>query len=462
MSWYNFIMSSFNFPKDFIFGAATSAYQIEGAHLEDGKGMSIWDEFSHKKGKIKNNENGDVACDHYKRYHEDVKIMNEIGLDAYRGSISWSRVLPEGMVRINQKGLDFYDKLTDELLKYDITPFYTLFHWDLPLALQEKFGGFQSREIVDIFCEYVEVVVSRLGDRVKNWITLNEPFEYSAFGHLLGFHAPGIKSPWAYFKVMHNLLLAHGKSVPVIRDNCIDANVGITLSITPLHIKKKDKKTQKAHLLANQFLNEITLKPLFHGTYPTELRKKAKMFFPKIKEGDMETISTKIDFVGVNNYQREWVKYKPFFPIFHFDISGAGSSFSRGLEGDVEYTLLDWEVYPPSIREAVELVDFFADVPIYITENGAAFKDDAKLGGIRDPRRQNFIKEHLKELHKAMKNGVDVRAYFVWSLLDCYEWSVGYEPTFGLVSYDDLSKKRFIKDSAYWYSKVIENRGFYD
>ena len=455
-------MGNYDFPNDFVFGAATSAYQIEGSVSADGKGMSIWDAFSHTKGKIKTGETGDIACDHYLRYKEDVKIMKEIGLDAYRGSISWPRVLPEGEGKINQKGLDFYDRLTDELLKNDITPYYTLFHWDLPLALQEKYKGFQNRALVHLFCEYAEIVVSRLGDRVKNWITINEPFEYAGFGHLMGLHAPGIKSPRAYFKVMHNLLLAHGYSVPVIRDNCIDANVGISLSITPLYTKKTDIKTSKARLLADQFLNRITLEPLFCGHYPKGLYKKAKLFFPKIKDGDMKVISNKMDFVGINTYQREWVKYNPFLPLFHFDISGADTTKSRNLGDDVEYTEMGWEVYPQCIWDSVELVGRYSNVPIMITENGAAFKDNATLGGIRDPQRERYLKEHLKQLHKAIYSCYDVRGYFVWSFIDNFEWAEGYRPTFGIVSYDNLSKQRFIKDSAKWYSKVIKNRGFTD
>ena len=455
-------MANYDFPKDFVFGAATSAYQIEGAATDDGKGFSIWDNFTHTNGKIKTDENGNVACDHYNRYQEDVKIMSEIGLDAYRGSISWSRILPEGEGRINEKGLDFYDRLTDELMEKNITPFYTLFHWDLPLILQENYKGFQSRTVVDLFCEYAKIVVSRLGDRVKNWITINEPFEYAGFGHLLGLHAPGIKSPWAYFKVMHNLLLAHGKSIPVIRDNCIDANVGISLSITPLHVKSRDTRTVKARLLADQFLNRITLEPLFRGEYPKGLYKKAKLFFPKIDDWDMETISTKMDFVGINTYQREWVKYNRFLPVFHFDITGADPSQSRDLGDDVEYTEMGWEVYPPALRESVELVKRYSDIPIYITENGAAFKDTLTRGGVHDPKRIKFLQDHLKELHKVMELGADVRGYFVWSLIDNFEWAEGYRPRFGIVHHEQLSHQRRLKDSAHWYSNLIRKRGFQD
>ena len=453
-------MSQCIFPKNFVFGAAASAFQIEGAVIEDGRGPTIWDVFSHKEGKTLKNAHADVACDHYHKYKEDVALMKQLNLQAYRGSIAWSRIYPEGKGRVNQKGLDFYKRLTDELLKKDITPYYTLFHWDLPLALQKEFGGFQSRKIVDAFGDYVDTVVGALGDRVSNWMTVNEPFEYAGMGHLLGNFAPGKKNPWLYFRAMHNYLLSHGEAVQRIRSRYPESNIGLAVSLTPIHPAKDDPKTIKAAKLANQFLNDITLSPLFKAEYPRELYKKVRMFMPKIYPGDMEKITTPIDFFGINNYQREFATYNRFFPLLHFDVSGVGERREDLYVDGAEYTHIGWEVYPKSIRESIEMVQGYTDTPIYITENGAAFKDELTERGVYDDRRINFIKECLKEINTAMQNGAPVKGYFVWSVMDVFEWSGGYKPTFGLIYHDRKNNKRTIKDSGYWYAKVIDNRGF--
>ena len=449
-------MNDFNFPKDFIFGAATAAHQIEGAVSEDGKGPSIWDTFSSKPGKIKTGEAASVSCNHYNLYREDVRLMAGLGLDAYRGSISWPRVLPEGRGRVNDKGLDFYSRLTDELLSAGITPYYTLFHWDLPERLQRAHKGFQSRETVGRFCDYTEAVVGKLGDRVKNWITVNEPWEYSGLGHLLGEHAPGKKSPWAFFSVMHNLLLAHGEAVPIIRSSCPGAEVGITVSITPVHPETEKPKDVLAAGLGNEFLNHITLGPLLNGKYPERLFKRSRLFLPDIKDPDLDIISRPIDFIGINNYQREWAVYKRFIPFFNFWITGTEGKDRKNIIEDAEYTEMGWEVYPDSISESIDMVRAYGDIPIIITENGAAFEDRVSSDGlVHDERRTSYLKNYLRKVSDSLSSGADIRGYFVWSLMDNFEWAEGFRPRFGIVHVDYDTGKRTVKDSGRWYSELI-------
>ena len=302
-------MSEKQFPENFIFGAATAALQIEGSPTAGGKGPSTWDKFSHTKGKIRKGHVPDRACEHFTRYKEDISLMKELGLDAYRFSISWPRIYPDGEGTVNQEGLDFYSRLTDSLLEAGITPYATLFHWDLPLALQKKYGGFQNRKTVHLFADYTETVVKTLGDRIKNWITINEPWEFAAMGHLLGEHAPGIRSPRAFFRVMHHVLLAHGLGMERIRALSPAAEAGITVSMTPAHPLTDSPKDQWAAKMANQFMNHITLGPLYKKEYPELLYRRMRLFTPKIEAGDMDIIATPTDFIGLNNYQREFAMY---------------------------------------------------------------------------------------------------------------------------------------------------------
>jgi len=448
------------FPKDFIFGAASAAYQIEGAMDTDGKGPSIWDEFTHKKGNIKFNHNADVACDHYNRYKEDVSLMKELSLDSYRFSIAWSRILPEGEGKVNQKGLDFYKKLVDEMLEKGIDPYATLFHWDLPLALQKKYGGFASRKVTDLYADYTEIVVNALGDKIKNWMTINEPWEFSCFGHLLGTHAPGRKSFSAYFKVMHNLLLAHGKGVQRIRSIAPDAKVGIVLSMTPIYPQNpKSKKDQKATMLANQFFNHISMGPLYNGKYPQPLWKKAALFRPKIKKGDMEIISTPTDFLGLNYYSREKAKWNRFIPVINADISGEELPERDFInEKGEQRTSMGWEIFPEGMGDCLEIVKSYGNPPVIIAETGASFEDTVeKDGSVHDKLRIDVLDKHLRAISTAMDNGSNVKGCFLWSLTDNFEWAGGFTKRFGLIHVDYETQKRIIKDSGKWYKKLIQN-----
>lgn len=444
------------FPSNFIFGAATAAFQIEGSAYADGKGPSIWDQFSHRKGKIRNGDTADIACDHYKRYNDDLSLMKELNLDAYRFSVSWPRIYPEGTGKINQKGLDFYSRLTDGLLEKNIEPFATLFHWDLPLALQRKYGGFENRDTSDYFAEYTETVVRHLGDRVKNWITINEPFVFAACGHLLGVHAPGKRSLTAYFKVIHNLLLAHGKSLQVIRGINPDSRAGISLSYSPVHPATDSEKDRQASLLANQFMNHITLSPLYNGEYPEPLRRKMRFFIPKIKDGDMKIISSPSDFLGLNVYTRDHALHKWYVPFLKSWIVSKKIPEAEFEKNGKEYTSMGWEVYPDAIYEVLKTVqNDYGNPPVYITENGAAFNDSVMDGKVHDEKRIRFLQGYLEKVNAASREGADVRGYFCWSLMDNFEWAEGSGKRFGLVYVDYETQERIIKDSGYWFKNLI-------
>ncbi|MBU0937146.1 MAG: beta-glucosidase [Spirochaetes bacterium] len=451
------------FPADLLFGAATAACQIEGAAREDGKGESIWDAFAGRPGRIRNADTPLLACDHYHRYAADVAIMRQLGLQAYRGSISWPRVLPEGRGRVNRAGLDFYSKLTDALLEAGIQPFYTLFHWDLPLVLQLDAGGFLQRDCADYFADYAALVVQALGDRVKNWITVNEPFEFSAFGHFFGSHAPGLKRPWAYFTVMHNLLLAHGKAVTAIRAASGDAKVGLALSYTGLVPETAAARDAGAALLADQFMNRITLDPVLHGEYPAELMNRIGRLAPKLQNGDMNCISAPLDFVGLNYYSREKARHAWWVPLLKFWVSGKDAGRPELDRPEAQTTAMGWEVYPQGLGDLARLLkDEYNNPDIYITENGAAFSDTVEEGpdgpAVHDRRRIQFLHDYLQSLQAAMAEGARVRGYFVWSLLDNFEWAEGYDRRFGLVRVDYQTQTRLVKDSGYWYARLIKDR----
>jgi beta-glucosidase len=447
------------FPGDFVFGTATASYQIEGAVDQDGRAPSVWDTFSHTPGKVKHGHNGDVACDHYERYPEDVQLMRELGLHAYRFSIAWPRVIPQGRGKVNEAGLDFYSRLVDTLLEADITPFPTLFHWDLPQALQDRYGGFADRRAADDFADYAQAVVNRLGDRVKHWITFNEPWVFAVVGHLLGMHAPGRKNPWAAFRAVHNQLLAHGKAVRRIRNHDPEASVGITLNLMPIYPQTEARRDQRAARMADQFVNRLFLDPLFRGTYPAELWTRALPFRPRIESGDMELVTEPIDFLGINNYTREKARRSLTLPPFFFDMTGRYVPERAYTKDGVQYTSMGWEVYPEGIYELLTRIrDEYRNVPVYITENGAAFDDYLSADGrVHDPRRTDFLRADLAQVSRALAEGCNVRGYFVWSLLDNFEWAEGYDKRFGIGYVDYGTQRRIIKDSGYWYRDCIQS-----
>ena len=439
------------FPKGFIWGAATASYQVEGAWDEDGKGESIWDRFSHTPGKVDNGDTGDVACDHYHRWRDDVVMMKELGLKAYRFSVAWPRILPDGRGEVNQTGLDFYNQLVDALLEVGIEPFVTLYHWDLPQILQDE-GGWPVRGIVDAFTDYADVVSRALGDRVQKWITLNEPWVSAFVGYSMGRHAPGHTSEDEAITASHHLLLSHGRAVPVIRANCPDASVGITLNLSPQEPASPSVADRKASTWVDGYINRFFLDPLVGRGYPQDMVSSFGNAMEFVEPGDLDSIAVPVDFLGVNYYSRGIARSD--------EVSEEENEPRTVFRGD-EITEMDWEVYPPGIYKILGRLHFDYAFPVlYITENGAAFVDEVGPDGhVDDPARLSYIKRHLAMIHKAIQIGVPVKGYFVWSLMDNFEWAFGYSKRFGIVSVDYQSQQRILKSSAKWYRKVmLENR----
>jgi beta-glucosidase len=430
------------FPRGFVWGTATASYQIEGAWDEDGKGLSIWDTFAHTPGKIYQGETGDIADDHYHRFLEDVSLMSQMNCKAYRFSISWARIFPEGHGRINEAGLKFYDRLIDALVASGIQPFITLYHWDLPQALQDK-GGWVNRETAGYFADYAACVVRRYSDRVKHWITINEPWVAANHGYIIGEHAPGIKDKKAGLAAGHHLLLGHALALQAIRGIDPRAEVGIALSLSPTEASS-DAPADIAAANADWDRNgRWFLEPLFSGHYPAIIfDENGGADAVPVRPNDMSLISQTIDFVGVNYYFRT--------------VRGASGKIAK-ISGS-EYTDMGWEVHPQSLRHLLNKIHKdYRLPPVYVTENGCALPDQlTESGHVHDIKRIRFIHDHLVELRRAMRDGVSVRGYFVWSLMDNFEWALGTSKRFGLVYVDFATQKRMIKDSGYWYSRVVQ------
>ncbi len=437
-----------------MWGAATSAYQIEGAWDEDGKGESIWDRFCHTPGRIANGDTGDVACDHYRRWPEDVGLMTGLGLKAYRFSISWPRLLPEGRGRVNPAGLDFYSMLVDALLEAAIEPFVTLYHWDLPQALQDQ-GGWPARVTAEAFVEYADLVTHSLGDRVKHWITLNEPFVSAIVGHLEGRHAPGHCDLGEALAAAHHLLLAHGWAVPVIRRNSTEAHVGIALNLsgqTPASLSAADRA---AAWEGDGVVNRWFLDPISARGYPADIVAHYGQPMDFVQPGDMEAIAVPLDFFGVNYYTRAIVRSTK--------IAEADNA-PRTVFPNSDQTEMGWEVHPEGLYDLVGRLHFDYRFPaLYVTENGAAYPDRIGPDGrVDDPLRIAYLKEHLTAAARAIAAGVPLRGYFAWSLLDNFEWAHGYSKRFGLVYVEYPTQRRLLKSSAHWYGRVIAANGVVD
>jgi beta-glucosidase len=433
------------FPGDFVWGAASASYQIEGAADEDGRGESIWDRFSATPGKVRNGESGAIACDFYHRYREDIALMRELGIDAFRFSIAWPRVLPEGRGAVNTRGLDFYDRLVDALLEAGIRPFATLYHWDLPQTLEDE-GGWTARSTADAFVEYVDAAAQRLGDRIDRWITLNEPWVSAWVGYGWGHHAPGRVSERDALAASHHLLLAHGRGIEVLRAHAPAAELGITLNLVHVYPASDDPADLDAARHVDGFNNRWFLDPIFRGSYPSDMLEHFGANAPEIRDGDLEQIAQQIDFLGVNNYSRNLV--------------GAGKDGNGPVHlraDESEYTDMDWEVYPDGLHDLlVRLRDDYAPPAIYITENGAAFPDvRGHDGSVRDPERQAYLESHIAAVGRAVEAGVPVRGYFVWTLLDNFEWAWGYWKRFGIVYVEFPTQERVPKQSFEWYRDFI-------
>jgi len=448
------------FSKDFIFGAASASYQIEGAIKEDGKSLSIWDTYCMREGTIKKGHNGDIACDHYHRYKEDVQLMKQIDLQAYRFSTSWPRILPNGTGAINEKGLDFYDRLVDELLTNDIEPFLTLFHWDLPLCLYEK-GGWKNPDSADWFAEYASVVGTKLGDRVKNWMTFNEMAMFVRLGYLEAVHAPGEKnSTFECLRMIKNLLLAHGKGTSALRSVLQkDAKIGFA-HCGAINFPEDDSPANVAAARKSMFdvpnacgyhpvfSNTLYLDPIFLGKYDPQTLDYFGDDLPKINDEEMKIISQPIDFLGLNYYSGFMIK-----------ADEQGNPIEAESKEDEGYTNFDWPVRPKGLYWGSKFLYERYKSPILVTENGMSSADWVALDGkVHDHERIDFLRRYLEEFSKAGQDGVPLMGYMQWSIMDNFEWSEGFGQRFGLIHIDYKTQKRTLKDSALWYKEIIKSK----
>jgi beta-glucosidase len=439
------------FPPSFLWGAATSAYQIEGAWDIDGRGETIWDTFSAVTGNVKGDATGDVACDHYRRWRDDIALMKSLNLRAYRFSLAWSRVLPEGRGAVNTRGLDFYSALVDGLLEAGITPFITLYHFDLPQALEDE-GGWLRRGITDDFAAYADLVARKLGDRVKHWITLNEPWVFTWLGYGLGTHAPGKKSdtPAQPLLAAHNALLAHGAGARALRAAVPNAQVGISSLIAHVDPATNRAVDLEAAARYDGYHNRWFLDPLFRGHYPPDMYELWEEHLPDIEPDDMQQIAAPLDFLAVGYYTRAVIADAPGEP-YH--------AAAQVMPDDAERTTMGWEIYPQGLYSALKrLHSEYAPRAQYVIENGAAFEDALDADGhVHDTQRIAFLRAHIAAAGHALHDGVPLNGYFAWSLLDNFEWSEGFSQRFGLVYVDYTTQRRIPKDSARWYVDLIRN-----
>ncbi|WP_239952122.1 GH1 family beta-glucosidase [Dyella terrae] len=439
------------FPPGFHWGAATSAYQIEGSPLADGAGPSIWERFAHTPGMMANGDTGDVACDHYRRYKDDVQLMRALGLQGYRFSIAWARVLPEGTGRINPKGVDFYSRLVDELLENGIEPNATLFHWDLPAALDDR-GGWLNRDSANWFAEYASVMYKALDDRVKRWSTLNEPWVVTDGGYLHGKLAPGHRSKYEAPIATHNLMRASGAGIQAYRA-LGKHEIGVVFNIEPKYPASNSPDDIAATARAHAYMNEQFADPALLGSYPPELKEIFGPAWPDFPEDDFKLTKQKVDYVGINYYTRAVVKNDPeAYPLKAVPVR----------QPNVTHTETGWEVYEQGFTDTLTwFKQRYGNIPLYITENGSAFYDPPVAEGdvVEDPLRTSYLRKHLQAVHHAIQQGVDIRGYYAWSLLDNLEWSLGFAKRFGLYHVDFATQKRTPKATAKFYTKVIESNG---
>ncbi len=440
-----------SFPAQFLWGASTASYQIEGAVSEDGRGLSIWDQFAATPGKVSQGDNGDIAANHYHLSAEDVEMMAQLGLGSYRFSIAWPRILPTGKGSVNVAGLDFYDRLVDMLLARGIQPFATLYHWDLPLALHNE-GGWLQRDTAYAFADYAEIVAQRLGDRVAGWITHNEPWCAAYLGYGIGIHAPGMQDRQAAITAGHHLLLSHGLAVPRLRTHIAPTvQVGIALNFTPVYPADNRPETLRDAALSDAFGARWFLDPIYRGSYPEHLFEDMQLAPPLVQDGDLAIIAAPIDFLGVNHYSRAIITGST-VPVLADQCKHVSP-----VPGAC-YTEMAWEIYPQSLCDLLVRLHREYHVPkLHVTENGAAFTDrwDGSSNTINDPRRVAYLQDHIGAIADAVKQGAPVGGYFVWSLLDNFEWAEGYSKRFGIVYVDYSTQRRVIKESGRWYSAFI-------
>ncbi|MBW5447024.1 beta-glucosidase [Cohnella sp. CFH 77786] len=446
-------MARLDFPQDFVWGTATASYQIEGAVQEGGRGPSIWDTFSHTPGKVVGGDTGDVACDSYHRYEEDIALLKKLGVKAYRFSIAWPRIFPKGIGEVNQEGLDYYARVVDALLAAGIQPCVTLYHWDLPQALQDQ-GGWASRSTIDAFVKYAETVFQAFNGKIKQWITFNETWCVSFLSNTLGIHAPGFKDLQLGVTVAHHCLVAHGLTVKKFRELGIQGEIGTTHNLNWCEPHSTSPEDAEAARRSRAWNNEWFMDPTFKGTYPQFLVDwfRAKGAEVPIEPGDMETIAQKIDFIGINFYTGNYGRYKENEGLFDYEEVQVG--FDR--------TDIGWNVYPEALYKTLKWVhEEYGDTPIYITENGACYDDELTADNrVHDVKRTEYYRKHFVQCHRLISSGVPLKGYFAWSLLDNFEWAEGYRKRFGIVYTDYETLARHPKDSYYFIRQVIADGGF--
>jgi beta-glucosidase len=442
--------SKADFGKDFLWGVSTAAYQMEGAFQEDGKSSSIWDTFSQKHGHIRDGTTGDIACDFYHTYASDLDIVKSFNMNVFRFSTAWSRVLPEGTGRVNQKGIDFYHRVIDKCLENNLQPWLTLYHWDIPQVLQDK-GGWMNRDVIEWFSEYTYLMTKSYGDKVKDWIVLNEPTAFTVVGYGVGVHAPGIRGINHLLPTIHHAAICQAEGARIVRSNVSNANIGSTFScshVMPLRNLEKD------HIAVERWdalLNRLFIEPSLGMGYPISSLPFLRNIDKHIKDGDMEKLAFDFDFIGIQNYTREVVKNIWFIPYMH------GLEINPSKRGAKEISELGWEVYPESLYETLKRFSAYKVVKkIYVTENGYALQDKVIDNKVHDIQRINYFKSYLAQMLKAKNDGVNVGGYLCWTLLDNFEWREGYKPRYGLVYVDFKTQQRIIKDSGYWFKEFLK------
>ncbi len=442
-----------DFGPDFNWGVSTAAYQVEGAWDSDGKGKSIWDVFSNTKGKTFQGENANIACDFYRRYTHDIILMAKLKIPNFRFSLSWSRLLPNGTGKVNPQGIEFYNRVIDFCLEMGIEPWITLYHWDLPYEL-EKRGGWTNREIIQWFGDYIELCARYFGDRVKNWMVLNEPVVFTGAGYFLGVHAPGRKGLNNFLAAIHHAAMCQAEGGRIIRSLIPNARVGTTFSSAYIQPFNTSWQDEKAAQRIDTLLNRLFVEPLAGLGYPVADLKLLQRLEPYIKDGDEAKLAFNMDFIGVQNYTREMIAHSRFTPLIWAKVIKADKR-------NVETTEMNWEVYPESIYEMlIQFSKYTSFKEIIVSENGAAFQDQLVDGKIHDVKRINYLESHINQVLRAKKDGVNVTGYFVWSFTDNFEWAEGFKPRFGLVYVDFRSQERLIKESGYWYSMRIRSNAF--
>lgn len=437
-----------NFGDDFKWGVATAAYQIEGACSADGKGPSIWDVFTSRKGKIKGKHHGQIACDFYNSYKNDIQLVSDLKIPNFRFSISWSRVLPDGISPVNPAGIDYYNRVIDFCLECGIEPWITLYHWDLPQALELK-GGWTNRDIVGWFGDYTELCAKRFGDRVKNWMVMNEPSVFTGAGYFLGIHAPGKTGLGNFLKAIHNATLSTAESGRILKILLPEANIGTTYSCSHIEPYSLSERNIAAAVRTDALLNRTFIEPILGLGYPVKDLPVLRKIEKYIKSGDEKAMAFAFDFIGLQNYTREIVQSSFFTPYL-------GARLVKAENRSVSTTEMKWEVYPPAIYEIIKKFSAYKEIKkILITENGAAFPDSLLNGKVKDGKRVKYLNDHIYQVLKARQDGYKVDGYFVWTLTDNFEWAEGYHPRFGLIHVDFDTQQRTIKDSGYWYKDFL-------